>query len=68
MKKVTLTKECHYRPNGSKGKVLGRPGLQVFVSAKDAEDMVKGCVAEFIAEPKPKSAPRNRKKTVKKVK
>jgi len=68
MKKVTLTKECKYRPNGSKSKVLGRPGLHVLVSAKDAEDMVKGNVAEIFVEPALRVAPRNRKKTVKKTK
>lgn len=68
MKKVFITKKCHFRPNGSKNKIFARPGQTVMVSTEDAEKMVAGNVAELVEEPKPKKAPVNKQKKVSKAK
>jgi len=71
MKKVLITKRCHYRPNGSKSLIYARPGQVVMVSGEDAEKMIAGNVAGSLVEPepvKPKKAPVNRQKKVTKIK
>ncbi len=71
MKKVTIKKRCHYRPNGSKSLIYARPGQVVMVSAEDADKMIAGNVATLYVEPepvKPKKSPVNRQKKVSKAK
>ncbi len=71
MKKVTITKRCHYQPPGGGNKVKVVPGHVVTVSVKDAEKMIKGNVAKEYIEPKPekpakKIAPKPKSQSAKK--